>query len=279
VLHPRLLLDHDGLTLADVACRHRRGHAHDVEIADTYRIVLVRRGCFVRRADGDAAMLDPTLAFGVTPGTEQRYDHPAEGGDDCTSVTVAEDLLAELWGGDPALPAGPFGIGPELDLEHRLLLAAGASGADNGELFERALNLAAGVLHGVDARRVLAGRPATERRRRTIADEARQALVADPSCSQRALARALAVSPHHLSRLFAQHTGHTLSAHRRRLRVRAALERLYGGEHDLARLAAETGFADQSHLCRAVRHETTMTPAALRALLGDQSSGSMTATA
>jgi AraC-like DNA-binding protein len=52
-----------------------------------------------------------------------------------------------------------------------------------------------------------------------------------------------------------------------RLRARAALERLAGGERDLARLAAELGFADQSHLTRVVRSETGRTPAALRRAL------------
>jgi AraC-like DNA-binding protein len=52
--------------------------------------------------------------------------------------------------------------------------------------------------------------------------------------------------------------------------VRAALERLAGGESDLARLAAELGFVDQSHLCRAVRGETRRTPSALRNLLGGE---------
>jgi AraC-like DNA-binding protein len=45
------------------------------------------------------------------------------------------------------------------------------------------------------------------------------------------------------------------------------MEWLAGGERDLARLAAELGFADQSHLCRAVRTETRRTPAALRKAL------------
>ena len=35
----------------------------------------------------------------------------------------------------------------------------------------------------------------------------------------------------------------------------------------LARMAADLGFADQSHLCRVVRAETGTTPAALRAAL------------
>jgi len=51
------------------------------------------------------------------------------------------------------------------------------------------------------------------------------------------------------------------------LRARAALERVAGGERDLARLAADVGFADQSHLARVVRRETGRPPSALRALL------------
>jgi AraC-like DNA-binding protein len=75
------------------------------------------------------------------------------------------------------------------------------------------------------------------------------------------------VSPHHLSRVFRAVNGHTLARHRMRLRLRAALERLDGGERNIGRLAAELGFADQSHLCRVVRSETGATPAALRRAL------------
>jgi AraC-like DNA-binding protein len=52
-----------------------------------------------------------------------------------------------------------------------------------------------------------------------------------------------------------------------RLRARDALERIAGGERNLARLAADLGFADHSHLCRVVGAETGMTPSALRRML------------
>ena len=81
------------------------------------------------------------------------------------------------------------------------------------------------------------------------------------------LAQLLSVSPHHLSRVFRAQTGHTIARHRMRLRARAALDRLGDGEPELARLAAELGFADQAHLTRVVRAETGTTPAALRAAL------------
>ncbi|HEX8856251.1 MAG TPA: AraC family transcriptional regulator, partial [Thermoleophilaceae bacterium] len=77
----------------------------------------------------------------------------------------------------------------------------------------------------------------------------------------------LAVSPHHLSRTFRALTGHTVSRHRMRLRARAAMERMAAGDGDLARIAADLGFADQSHLCRVMRAETGRTPSALRRVL------------
>ncbi len=86
----------------------------------------------------------------------------------------------------------------------------------------------------------------------------------DPDTSLPGLARTLAVSPHHLSRVFRSICGHSIARHRMRLRARTAAERLSTGDHNLARLAADLGFADQSHLCRVLRSETGRTPSALR---------------
>jgi transcriptional regulator GlxA family with amidase domain len=102
---------------------------------------------------------------------------------------------------------------------------------------------------------------------------ARELLAADPDRSLPALARALAVSPHHLSRVFHSAPGHTISRHRMRLRTRSALEHLADGEDDLARLAAQLGFADQRHLARVVRRETGRPPSALRRVLGAREFG------
>jgi AraC-like DNA-binding protein len=148
-----------------------------------------------------------------------------------------------------------------------VLLSAGQHGGDTHEILERAIALTARALEQADPRRVSAGRPTTMRARRAVADGAREILAETPERSLPDLARELAVSPHHLSRVFAASTGCTVSRHRMRLRARSALERLAGGEQDLARLAAELGFADQSHLCRVLRSETGHTPSALRHIL------------
>lgn len=267
VLTGHRLFDEHGVAITDVTCRQPPGTGDTHEPAH-HAIVFVRRGCFVRRVDGTDHLLDPTRIYCINPGDEQRYDHPHAHGDDCTSMRFDPSLLGSLWGHDPTLPSHPITSSPGIDLEHRHLLAAAHRGDDAAEVHERALALAAAALAQVDAARVASGRPATVRARRALVDAAREALAADPGFSLIDLARALGVSPHHLSRTFHAGTGHTIARHRMRLRVRAALERLAGGDDCLAGLAADVGFSDQSHLCRVIRKETGHTPTALRHALG-----------
>lgn len=267
VLHSTTVFAGEGVALADVVCRHPAGPGRDIEPAVSLSLVFVRRGCFVRSVAGMESLLDSTVAYGMNPGEEQRFDHPHAHGDDCTVLSLDGPLVASLWGGEPLLPAGPVPVSAQLDLQHRMLLRDASRRGDRHELLERTIGLSARLLEAADARRVASGRPQTARRRRALVDEARQALVGAPDLSLIQIARSLSVSPHHLSRIFHSLTGCTLARYRMRLRVREALDRLAGGERQLARLAAELSFSDQSHLCRAVRSETGMTPSSLRRAL------------
>jgi AraC-like DNA-binding protein len=98
-----------------------------------------------------------------------------------------------------------------------------------------------------------------------VVDQAREALAGDLSLELPALARLVGCSPFHLSRVFRRETGTTVSAHRLRLRVREAREQIAAGEENLARLAAELGFSDHSHLTRMLVRELGATPSAIRA--------------
>jgi AraC-like DNA-binding protein len=267
MLNVRSLLNDDGVEVADVVCTHGRGRGRESEQVAAHALVFVRRGCFVRSADGAEAVLDPTLAYFMNPQQEQRYDHPHDGGDVCTSLALDAGLLASLWGGDPSAPQAPLPVAPQLDLEHRVLLAGARAGADKHALVERAIALTAGMLEQVGAARVASGRPATLRARRALADGVRELLAGCSSRTLPELAQALTVSPHHLSRVFRDVTGQTISRHRMQLRARGALERISAGEGDLAGMAAELGFADQSHLCKVLVAETGISATRLRAML------------
>ena len=140
-------------------------------------------------------------------------------------------------------------------------------GDDEHQLYERALRLIAAVLQSASPGRVASGSPGRARARHALAAAAREALAERPERTLPELARELTVSPHHLSRVFSAITGQTISRHRMRLRTRAVLERLAAGEDDLACLAADLGFTDQSHLYRVLRSETDVAPSVLRRLL------------
>jgi AraC family transcriptional regulator len=79
------------------------------------------------------------------------------------------------------------------------------------------------------------------------------------------LAAELGVHPAHLSRTFRHAFGASLSHYVLRRRVELACAALARDpDAPLARVAQDTGFADQSHLCRAFRRVTGLTPGAWR---------------
>jgi AraC-like DNA-binding protein len=264
---PRLaktaLADEGDFVLETVECRCGATGWSPPEPAARYGIVFVRRGCFYRRLNGTESLVDPTVVYFERPDDEQQIAHPSAGGDSCTALYLSEALVAALCGGEPGLPDEPLATDGATDLRQRLLLAAVVRG-DAGDLDEVVVALAAGVLERWAPARVAAGRPATALARRRVVCAAREALVETPWAGVVELARRVAVSPHHLSRVFKAETGETISRYRNRLRVRLTLERLAEGEPCLARLAAELGFADQAHLSRVVRRELGATPSTLR---------------
>lgn len=80
-----------------------------------------------------------------------------------------------------------------------------------------------------------------------------------------ALADDAGVHPSHLSRAFRQHFGLTLGDYVRRERVDYACRRIAARPAEaLVRVAAEAGFADQSHMSREFRHWLGRSPSAVR---------------
>jgi AraC family transcriptional regulator len=85
-----------------------------------------------------------------------------------------------------------------------------------------------------------------------------------PEPSVRELAREAGVHPVHVARTFRRFHGVPPGTWRRRLRVRRACALLCSRGVSIAEAAAAAGFADQSHLTRALRSVLGETPAALR---------------
>jgi AraC family transcriptional regulator len=88
----------------------------------------------------------------------------------------------------------------------------------------------------------------------------------DGAVSVAQLAAAANVHPAHLARMFRRHYGVSIATYLRRLRLDRAAAKLAGSDAPVARIAAEEGFADQSHFTRAFTCHTGVTPARYRRL-------------
>lgn len=107
-------------------------------------------------------------------------------------------------------------------------------------------------------------RPATRRDRRELVEAAKDLLLArlGEPLSLSALAGDLHVSPYHLTRVFRELTGRTLTGYLHDLRLRTAVERL--GEASLSQIAADLGYCTPSHFSDRFRAAFGVPPSQLR---------------
>ncbi|KQW43228.1 MULTISPECIES: helix-turn-helix domain-containing protein [unclassified Roseateles] len=89
------------------------------------------------------------------------------------------------------------------------------------------------------------------------------ALASDPTLNLSVWADAQGIAPPSISRGFRRAYGTTPKRYRLELRAVQALRRLPGWRGSMAMLAAETGFADQAHMTRAIVAMTGVTPTRL----------------
>ena len=207
------------------------------------------------------------VGYCESPGSVQQIAHPC-GGDTCTAIGLSEQVLGSLIDPDRFRPGSLLLVTPVFDLAHRSLLKSIRQRADQAELVEQA-TLLAGHLLEFGQETPQTARPSTAALYRRLTDRVREALGEDPHLGLTELASMNAVSIYHLSRVFRAVTGTTLSRYRTRLRAHLAIDRIANGERNLSLLAADVGFADQSHMTRTLRLETELTPGRLRSVLID----------
>jgi AraC-like DNA-binding protein len=247
--------------IADVRCAQPRSGFEAEAARSRHVLVAVRRGAFVRRADGREVLHDATRGYLADPGVVDQYAHPVGGGDVCVSIRLSDILVAALAGGDPGLDIPDLPLDAASDRALRGLVTA----ARRGDPAEHLVLTVAGLIARWAPERVAGGRPGTDAARGRLVRAAREILHAEPRTGLIELARRTGCSPHHLSRAFSQLTGSGVGRYRNCIRVAEAVERIEAGETDLAALAVDLGFADHAHLARTVRALTGRPPSAWRA--------------
>jgi AraC-like DNA-binding protein len=259
-----------GVTLLHHDCDRSGGEWSPAEVLDRHGLVFVRRGGFHRRLDGREAFAGPAMAYFEMSGTEMQVAHRGADGDETSVYFLDDDAVSRLCGGGE-LPDSPIVIGGAIDVTQRRLAAAAETRTDELELEERMTQLVASVIESITPGRVTTRRRDTELAHGRIAIYVSEAVCADPVAADLAtLAADLAHSPFHVSRVFREQTGLTLTRFRNKVRASIAIDRLAQGEADLAGLAVELGFHDQAHMTRVVRAEAALPPGRIRSLLADR---------
>ncbi len=159
-----------------------------------------------------------------------------------------------------------FTAGPVSDLSGRVLTlreAFGSGGEDLDAALEAAPEIPRVIAVVTDFLR--RRRPAPDPRRELVMEVVEAMRGAGPEASVSGIASDFAVSPRTLQRLFTRHVGATPKNVLQRFRRQRAVDLLGGSDApSLARIAAELGYSDQSHLTRDFRATLGRSPSALK---------------
>ncbi|HEV7787103.1 MAG TPA: helix-turn-helix transcriptional regulator [Thermoanaerobaculia bacterium] len=240
-------------------------------------IGFAHAGSYVLHDRRGRVLVDATRVTFVDAGAPFQTSHPHGCGDRGSSLMVRGDVLAEaLAPYDPGAeerPAAPFRfahapVAARTALAHRLLVRQlGSSAAcDSIAVEETAFGILAALLRESFAGSGAARPGGTSAQRRERVEAAQGFLLREfrqvESLSE--VARAAAVSPFHLCRIFKAETGTSVHAYLNSLRLRAALGELLAGAEDLTDLALDLGYSSHSHFTAAFRREYGLPPSAVR---------------
>ncbi|HEU5220333.1 MAG TPA: AraC family transcriptional regulator [Gemmatimonadales bacterium] len=241
-----------------------------------YSVAFPRTAVWIQHQGEKPFIADPLLATVYNKGQPYVRLPLAPDGDRVDWFSVSQPLAAAIAAEiDPVStddPSRPFRTAfapcdPALYRRQRLLLHRVRQGGLSPLAIERevVLLIAATLRAGVP--RARRPEPVHPRAQRTLAEDARAVLAADPATTPglRELATRLEVSPYHLCRVFRRWNGMTLHEYLIDFRVRAALEDLVEIPRDLSRLAHRLGFSSHSHFTAAFRRRMGAPPSRIRA--------------
>lgn len=257
----------DGLLLTETAYRPgERLPAH--QHARAYACLVVGGG-FEEREGGRTRECGPATVI-FHPAGSSHADRFGDRPSRCFNVEMDEGWLDRMTDGVGAPPNAPRVFrARRANWIARHLFDEFRSEAPAGDLAIEGLSLAllAEVLRAPDGR----AEPAPAWLDRAV-EILWAAFPDDPGLS--AIADEVCVHPVHLARVFRRHHGCSLGEYARRLRLERATEALVNTDLPIGRIAHRTGFADHSHLSRAFRRQTGLTPSAYRARHQRRSAGS-----
>ena len=259
-MNVRQLFSSPALTISDVWCDPGPLPVSELEAEVAFGVSYPRAGVYVHRSSMGNVVVDPTVAVFRNRGDEHCTTHPTVDGDRNTDLQFPVEVVAPMLDSRDRFRVGAIPISELIAARHRRLLSIIRRGTSSAlEIEEEALAL-------VGSTHTLPPFPEVARHHGPIVDEARQYLAwrFRDDLDLVDIARAVGVSPFHLSRMFKRATGRSLTEYRTALRIRFVIDQLTNGESDLGRIAVEAGFYDHAHMTNTVRRHLGTAPSKIR---------------
>src|SRR5574341_621545 len=268
--HTALIFHSPLVQVFDVSCHMPQSGYGGDEWCSIAQIIVPRRGIFMLRYQGAPIAADPNTALVFGMGDTYQVSHPVDGGDQCTVLVPRPELVEDAVGSVEARH-GTIDTATQLGV-HVLTHTMTTGMTDRLEAEESAVLVLNTLSENFRSSLSLSGQRVSEYQQQR-ADQVRSLLAGQPTedWHLESIARAVHCSPFHLARQFRAVTGESIARYLLRLRLALALDRLTQGETDLARLAAELGFAHHSHFSARFRSVFGTTPTAVRNTLTKRS--------
>jgi AraC family transcriptional regulator len=251
--------------LSNVACTFGKNDKPYPEAHDgaAWTIALVRRGTFHYRsaATNRAHALRPGWLLLGRPATEFECSHDHDGGDECASVAISQQVLSDvaglrtnaIWSAPPALPPSPRVVA--------LIEQARRDGTDVDEL---GCLVAEAVVAHVCATSIaeVTHRPTHVGRVHDAMDRIEASCQEPMSLAE--LADSAGLSPFHFLRVFRCVTGTTPHQYVVGARLRLAVRMLLDTPRPVTEIAYDVGFQDLSNFVRTFHRVVGCSPGMYR---------------
>lgn len=278
-LHSRSLYQSDAIRIEDVDCQPFACRAGGEEHVTAPCFAFVRSGVFVRHTPRGQSLLDENHIVLFNAMSPYRVSHPVLHGDKCTVFHLDRATLLEAierhdpsvvdrpdqpFLADQTTSSAPACLGCQMLRRHLQHLEADELAVE--ELVMDILSQVVRLCFPSNNKSSPKARPSTERFHRDLVEHTKLELAQRfaENVTLQDLARSVASSPFHLTRLFRRQTGVPVYRYLMRLRLRKALECIADGESDLMALALRLGFSSHSHFSNAFRTEFGVAPSWIR---------------
>jgi len=255
------------LSIRYVSCRSADKRVGDIEYSEGNNLILPLRGVFLEHFSSSQQVLaEPNVALLFPAGRPSRISHPLAAEDDCLVMQFAPEVFQQIMETAETKDVGTHCMlaPPAMGWRNLLWRRIERGLAGQLEIEESGLAFLNYALRHSSGNRDMVRRKSIKASRQV--EMARLALLENPELkwTLTELAKKVASSPFHLTRMFHKQVGAALHRYQLRTRLARAIDLLLDTRIDITTIALDLGFSSHSHFTASFRQMIGLPPLKFR---------------